>query len=95
MKISAIDKNGNIKEYDAILTYYSEEFDKHYVVYTDDIYNDDKLQIYISSYIPNELETLVQDIENEEEYSKTETIVNELLLTMKNEQEKLEKAESD
>lgn len=95
MKISAIDKNGNIKEYDAILTYYSEEFDKHYVVYTDNIYNDDKLQIYISSYIPNELETLVQSIENEEEYSKIETVVNKLLLTMKNEQEKLEKAESE
>ena len=93
MKISAIDKNGNIKEYDAILTYYSEEFDKHYVVYTDNIYNDDRLQIYISSYIPNELETLVQDIENEEEYGKIENEINKILYNLKNETDKLNETE--
>ena len=35
MKINAVDINGRIKEYDAILTYHSEEYNKHYVVYTD------------------------------------------------------------
>ena len=37
MKISAVDINGRIKEYDAILTYHSEEYNKHYVVYTDNL----------------------------------------------------------
>jgi uncharacterized protein YrzB (UPF0473 family) len=33
MKINAIDNNGNLKEYDAILTYHSDEFNKDYVVF--------------------------------------------------------------
>ena len=30
MKINAIDKKGNLKEYDVILTYHSDKFDKDY-----------------------------------------------------------------
>ena len=47
MKINAVSQNGIIKKYDAILTYHSEEYNKHYVVYTDneiDVHN--KLKIY-------------------------------------------------
>ena len=39
MKINAIDNNGNLKEYDAILTYHSDEFNRDYVAYTDNVYN--------------------------------------------------------
>ena len=47
MKINAIDKDGNLKEYDAILTYHSDEFNKDYVAYTDNIYNsNNELQIW-------------------------------------------------
>ena len=53
MKINAIDKSGFLKEYDTILTYYSDEFAKNYVVYTDNTYNsDNELQLYISEYNP-------------------------------------------
>ena len=51
MKINAVDINGRIKEYDAILTYHSEEYNKHYVVYTDNTYDEnDELILYISTY---------------------------------------------
>ena len=47
MKINALDINGNIKEYDTILTYHSEEYNKHYIVYTDNAYDkDDELIDY-------------------------------------------------
>lgn len=91
MKINAIDKNGRIKEYDAILTYHSEEYNKHYVVYTDNEYNEsDELIIYISSYSFNNPETLVKNIEDKEEYNKVKTEINKILLTLKNESDKLD-----
>ena len=33
MKISALDNNGNIKEYNVILTYHNDKYNKDYVVY--------------------------------------------------------------
>ena len=45
MKINAIDINGRIKEYDAILTYHSNEYNKNYVVYTDNEYDNNAIQI--------------------------------------------------
>lgn len=91
MKINAIDSNGRIKEYDAILTYHSEEYNKHYVVYTDNEYNEsDELIIYISSYNFTNPETLVKNIEDKEEYNKVKTEINKILLTLKNESDKLD-----
>lgn len=90
MKINAIDTNGNIKEYDTILTFYSEEFNKHYVVYTDNAYNEnDELNIYFNSYYPDSSETMVHDIEDKTEYNKVKTEINKILLTIKNENDKL------
>jgi uncharacterized protein YrzB (UPF0473 family) len=91
MKINAVDKNGNLKSYDAILTYHSDEFNKDYVVYTDNIYNlNNELQIYINEYNPQDLECLVRSISNSEEYTKVKAEINRLLLTMKNENDKIE-----
>ena len=90
MKISAVDINGRIKEYDAILTYRSEEYNKHYVVYTDNEYDKNNgLIIYISSYSLSNPETLVKPIEDKEEYKKIKTEINKILLTIKNENDKL------
>ena len=51
MKINAIDESGKLKEYDVILTYHSDNYNKDYIVYTDNIYNsNDELQIYINEY---------------------------------------------
>ena len=91
MKINALDINGNIKEYDTILTYYSEEYNKHYVVYTDNTYDENnELIIYISSYNLLNPETIVTEIEDKEEYNNIKTEINKVLLTIKNESDKLE-----
>ena len=91
MKINVVDQNGIIKEYDAILTYHSEEYNKHYVVYTENIYDEnDELIIYISSYNLTNPETIVKDIEDKEEYNKIKTEINKILLTIKNESDKLD-----
>lgn len=91
MKINAIDKNGNLKEYDAILTYHSDKFNKDYVVYTDNIYNStNELQIYINEYNSQNSECLVNSISDSEEYNIIKTEVNSILLSMKNEQDKID-----
>lgn len=91
MKINAVGIDGIIKEYDAILTYHSEEYNKHYVVCTDNQYNEnDELIIYISSYNLTSSETIVKLIEDKEEYNKVKTEINKILLIMKNETDKLE-----
>ena len=86
MKINAVDKNGNLKEYDTILTYHSDEFNKDYVVYTDNIYNsNNELQIYINEYNSQDPECLVKSIIDINEYNKIKLEINSILLTMKNE----------
>lgn len=96
MKINAIDKDGNLKEYDAILTYHSDEFNKDYVAYTDNIYNsNNELQIYISEYNLEEPECLVKDIVDNDEYNKIKTEINSILLTLKNENDKIESADNN
>lgn len=91
MKINAIDNNGNLKEYDAILTYHSDEFNKDYVVYTDNVYNsNDELQIYINEYNPRDLSSTTKNILDNEEYKKIKNEINSILLTIKNETNKIE-----
>lgn len=90
MKINAVDINGRIKEYDAILTYHSEEYNKHYVVYTDNNYDENnELIIYISAYNLTNPETIVKSIEDKKEYNAIKTEINKILLTIKNETDKL------
>ena len=85
--IKSKDSYGNIKEYQVILTYYSDEYNKDYIVYTDNKYNDNnELQIYINSYDKD----TVKEIEDRKEYKKIKTIINSILLSIKNEDEKLE-----
>ena len=90
MKINAIDVLGRIKEYDAILTYHSDEYNKNYVVYTDNEYDsNNELIIYISVYNITSPETIVKNIEDKKEYTKIKTEINKILLTIKNESDKL------
>lgn len=93
MKIYALDINGNNKEYDAVMSYYSEEYDKHYMVYTDNEYIDDMLKIYISNYDPNSYEVIVKEIE-EEEYSKVKIEIDKILLNIKSEIDKIDEIEN-
>ena len=55
MKINAIDELGRIKEYEAILTYHSEEYNKHYVVYTDNSKDEEgNIRVFASIYKMND-----------------------------------------
>ena len=86
MKINAIDESGKLKEYDVILTYYSDEYNKDYIVYTDNIYNlNNELQIYINEYNKDSVEDTVKDITDTNEYNKIKSEVDKILVNMKNE----------
>jgi len=88
--IKVKDENGNIKEYQVILTYFDDEYNKDYIVYTDNKYNDDgELQIYINSYNNDNINEII----DKKEYKKIKTIINSILLTIKNEQEKINSKE--
>ena len=90
MKINSLDSDGYLKEYDVILTFHYDEFGRDYVVFTDSNYNEfGELQIYINEYIPGEFEVVSKKIQDENEYKKVRTKVNSMLLTLKNENEKL------
>lgn len=90
MKINAIDNNGNLKEYDVILTYHSDEFNKDYIVYTDNIYNsNDELHIYINEYNINNIEETSKSISDINEYNKIKEEIDKILLNIKNESDKL------
>ena len=94
MKINAIDESGKLKEYDVILTYHSDNYNKEYIVYTDNIYNsNNELQIYINEYNLNDIETTVKDISDNEEYNKIKKEIDSILVTMKNEKTRLENSE--
>ena len=88
--IKGKDEFGNIKEYQVILTYFDDEYNKDYIVYTDNKYNDkEELQIYINSYSDD----TANEIEDKKEYKKIKTIINSILLTIKNEQERISSKE--
>ena len=89
-KISTTLANGTKVEYNVILTFKSSITDKNYIVYTDNTYDkDDELIIYISTYNPDDIEVLVKEIEDKEEYNYIKTEINKILLTLKNENDKL------
>lgn len=86
MKINAIDENGKLKEYDVILTYHSDNYNKDYIVYTDNIYNsNNELQIYINEYNKDSVEDNVNDITDTNEYNKIKSVIDSVLVNMKNE----------
>lgn len=86
MKINAIDESGKLKEYDVILIYHSDDYNKDYIVYTDNIYNsNNELQIYINEYNKDSVEDNVKDITDTNEYNKIKFEVNKILVNMKNE----------
>jgi len=89
-KIYGIDKSGNQKEYDVILTYHSDEYNKDYIVYTNNIYNqNNELEIFINEYDKHNSNLISKEIEDKEEYKKIKTIINSIFLTMKNESDKI------
>lgn len=90
MKISGLNELGQIKEYDAILTYYNKTYNKKYIVYTENKYDENhELILYISEYDYDKPETIVNDITNKEEYNEIKKEIDKILLDIKKETEKL------
>ena len=78
-KFSLIDDKGNEVVYDVLFTFESEETKKNYIVYTDNS-RDDKgnVQVYASTYNPDDKKTKLEAIETEKEWKVIETILNTL-----------------
>jgi len=90
MKISALNKEGQVKEYNVILTYHDNDYNKNYIVYTENKYDEKhELILYISEYNYDNPETVVTDIKETEEYNKVKNEIDKILLTLKKESEKL------
>ena len=87
-KFSLIDDKGNEVIYDVLFTFESEETKKNYIVYTDNS-RDDKgnVQVYASTYNPDDDKTKLEAIETEKEWKVIETILNTLQEEIKKKQE--------
>lgn len=90
MKISALTEDGRVKEYDVVLTYYSEIYDKKYIVYTENKYDKNhELILYISDYNCDNLEQLVTDIVDINEYNEVKKEIDKIIVSLKEETERL------
>lgn len=90
MKINALNELGQIKEYDVILTYHSEIYNKKYILYTENKYDENyELILYISEYNYDNPETIVNNIINEKEYNDVKKEIDKILLDINKETEKL------
>ena len=90
-KFVVLDENGKEVVCEPLFTFESDETKKQYVVYTDNVYNsNNELQIYINEYNSQNLECLVNNISDNDEYNKIKSEINSILLTMKNEVDKID-----
>lgn len=79
-KIFTVLENGMKKSYDVILTFKNERNGKDYIVYTDNIYDEDnKLRIYAALYNPLTNEFLGY-VENKEEWRDIIKLLDNVLL---------------
>ncbi len=71
-------ESGQEVEYTTLLTFYSEEFNKNYVIYTDNSdTSDGELTTYASSYNPDSSDFELYPIETEEEWINIEQVLKE------------------
>ncbi len=71
-------ENGKEIEYTTLLTFYNEDFNKHYVVYTDNTTSEDgNLNTFASTYNPMGDDFELYPIETEEEWDNIEQVLNE------------------
>lgn len=73
--LKMIDKDGNEKEYEILLAFYWTKTNKYYVVYTDNIEDENGLNTYASIYYPDD-NTKLDKIETEEEWNEIEYRLN-------------------
>lgn len=77
---SMLDENGNEVIYDVLFTFESEETGKNYIVYTDNKVDatTGNIEVYASTYDPNDPNSKLGVIESEKEWKVIETILETL-----------------
>lgn len=74
-----IDENGNETIYDVLFTFESEETHKNYIVYTDNTKDSEgNIEVYASTYDPNDPHSKLEAIETDKEWKVIETILSTL-----------------
>ena len=80
-----IDENGNEVEYDVLFTFESDETKKNYIAYTDNTKDESgNIQVYASTYDPEDPESRLEAITTEKEWKVIETILETLQEEVKN-----------
>lgn len=78
-KVFTVLKNGEKINYDVILTYKSTSFDKNYIVYTDNSYDEDNnLKIYAAIYNPDTFE-FIAPVNSNEEWIEINKLLQEII----------------
>ena len=84
-----IDDNGNEVEYDVLFTFDNDETGKSYIAYTDNTKDETgNVQVYASTYDPDDPESRLEAIETEKEWKVIETILDTLQEEIKNKMNK-------
>lgn len=82
---SMIDENGNEVVYDVLFTFDNDETGKSYIAYTDNTRDDSgNVQVYASTYDPDDTEGKLEAIETDKEWKVIETILETLQEEIKN-----------
>ena len=82
---SMIDENGNEVVYDVLFTFDNDETGKSYIAYTDNTRDDaGNIQVYASTYDPENPEGKLEAIETDKEWKVIETILETLQEEIKN-----------
>ena len=81
-----LDENGNEVIYDVLFTFESEETHKNYIVYTDNKLDEvtGNIEVYASTYDPNDPKSKLEAIETDKEWKVIETILETLQEEVKN-----------
>ena len=77
LMFTIIDEEDNEIEYEILMAFYWSKTKKNYLVYTDNTYNYDSLNIYASIYYPDD-ETRLDDVETDEEWLEIQNRLEEI-----------------
>lgn len=79
MAFTVLDENGRIVKCEVLFTFESEETGKSYIVYTDNLVDEEgNTKVYASIYAPESDEQKLMPIESEKEWKIIEIILEEL-----------------
>jgi uncharacterized protein YrzB (UPF0473 family) len=88
---SMLDENGNEVVYDVLFTFESEETGKNYIVYTDNKRDaSGNVEVYASTYQPDDPHSKLEAIETEKEWKVIETILDTLQEEVRKKREEIQ-----